>query len=62
MPTVAAAMKLRCLLLGRKGMTNLDSILKKRHHFADKGPCSQSYRFSSSYYICKSWTIKEAEH
>ena len=29
----------RCLLLGRKAMTNLDSILKKqRHHFAHKGP------------------------
>ena len=27
----------RHLLLGRKGMTNLDSMLKKRHHFADKG-------------------------
>ena len=33
----------RCLLLGRKAMTNLDSVLKKkRHHFADKGPYSQS--------------------
>ena len=28
----------RCLLLGRKAMTNLDSVLKSRHHFADKGP------------------------
>ena len=28
----------RCLLLGRKVMTNLDSILKNRHHFADKDP------------------------
>ena len=28
----------RHLLLGRKAMTNLDSILKSRHHFADKGP------------------------
>ena len=36
----------RCLLLGRKAMTNLDSILKK-HYFADKGPSSQSYGFSS---------------
>ena len=47
----------RHLLLGRKGkgrngwsMINLDSILKKqRHYFADKGPSSQSYGFSSSY-------------
>ena len=37
-------------LLGRKAMTNLDSILKSRdHHFADKGPYSQSYGFSSSH-------------
>ena len=40
----------RCLLLGRKAMTNLDSIIKKqRHHFADKGLNSQSYGFSSSH-------------
>ena len=39
----------RCLLLGRKAMTNLDSILKKRHHFADTGPSSKSYGFSSSH-------------
>ena len=33
----------RRLLLGRKAMTNLDSVLKqKRHHFADKSPYSQS--------------------
>ena len=30
-------------------MTNLDSIKKQRHCFADKGPCSQSYGFSSSH-------------
>ena len=40
----------RGLLLGRKAMTNLYSILKKqRHHFADKGPYSQIYGFSSSH-------------
>ena len=40
----------RCLLLGRKAMTNLDSLLKKqRHHFADKGLYSQSYGFSSGH-------------
>ena len=38
----------RYLLLGRKVMTNLDSILKSRD-IADKGPSSQSYGFSSSY-------------
>ena len=35
----------RHLLLGRKAMTNLDGILKSRHHFAKKGPSSQSYVF-----------------
>ena len=39
----------RYLLLGRKGMTNLDSILKSRDYFADKGPSSQSHGFSSSH-------------
>ena len=40
----------RCLLLGRKAMTNLDSLLKKqRHHFADKGLYSQSYGLSCSH-------------
>ena len=39
----------RHLLLGRKAMTNLDSILKKRHDFANKGPYSQSYGFSNSH-------------
>ena len=39
----------RLLLLGRKAMTNLDSILKSRHYFANKGPSSQSYGFSSSH-------------
>ena len=40
----------RHLLLGRKVMTNLDSMLKKqRHYFANKGPSSQGYGFSSSH-------------
>ena len=39
----------RCLLLGRKVMTNLDSILKNRHYFVNKGPSSQGYGFSSSH-------------
>ena len=38
----------RRLLLGRKAMTNLDSILK-RHYFADKGLSSQSYGFSNDH-------------
>ena len=40
----------RCLLLGRKTMTNLDSVLKSRDTTkADKGASSQSYGFSSSH-------------
>ena len=43
-------------------MTNLDSIEKQRHHFANKDLSSQSYGFPSSMYGCESWTIKKAEH
>jgi len=39
----------RGLLLGRKAMTNLNSILKSRDYSADKGPSSQSFGFSSSH-------------
>ena len=39
----------RRLLLRRKVMTNLDSILKSRHYFANKSPSSQGYGFSSSH-------------
>ena len=39
----------RRLLLGRKVMTNLDSIFKRRDYFANKGPSSQGYGFSSSH-------------
>ena len=40
----------RCLLFGRKAVTNLDSILKEqRHYFSNKGVYSQSYGFSSSH-------------
>ena len=53
----------RYLLLERKAMTNLDSVLKSRDitHFADKGPSSQRSVFSSIHVRCESWTIKKAE-
>ena len=54
---VTAAMR---LLLGRKVMTNLDSILKSRHYVANKGPSSQGYAFSRMYGY-ESWTVKKAE-
>ena len=52
----------RRLLLGRKAMTNLDSILKKqRHKFANKGLSGQGYGFPVVRYGCESWTVKKAE-
>ena len=51
----------RHLLLGRKVMTNLDSIFKSRHYFANKGPSSQGYGSSSGHVWTESWTVKKAE-
>ena len=52
----------RCLLLGRKAMTNLDIIFKKqRYHFAYKGLYNQTIVFPVVMYGCESWTIKKAE-
>ena len=48
----------RHLLFGRKAMNNLDSILKSRDFFANKGPFSQTYGFPVVMYGCESWTIK----
>ena len=42
-------------------MTNLDSILKSRHYFANKGSYSQSCGFLVVMYGCESWTVKKAE-
>ena len=39
----------RCLILGRKVMANIDSILKNRDYFVNKGPSSQGYSFSSGH-------------
>ena len=39
----------RRLLLGRKVMTKLDSMLKQRHYFVNKGPSGQGYGFSSGH-------------
>ena len=51
----------RCLLLRRKVMTNLDSILKSKHYFANKGPSSQGYGFSSGHVWMWELTIKKFE-
>ena len=53
----------RYLFLGRKIMTNLESIFKNRHYFANKGPSSQGYGFF--HWSCmdvESWTVKKTEH
>ena len=52
----------RCLLLGRKAVTDLNSIIKKqRHHFANKVHIVKAIAFPVVMYKCKSWTIKKAE-
>ena len=48
------------LLLGKKVMTNLDSMLKSRHYFVHKVPSSQGYGFFSGH-VCESWTVKKAK-
>ena len=52
----------RCLLLGRKGMTNLDSILKSRDiTLPAKFHLVKAMVFSVVMYGCESWTMKKAE-
>ena len=52
----------RCLLLGRKAMTNLDSILKSRHiTLPTKIRIVKAMVFPVVVYGCESWTIKKAE-
>ena len=54
----------RCLLLGRKAVKSRQCIKKQRHYFANKGPSSQSYGFSSSHVWMweldykESWALK----
>ena len=53
----------RCLLLGRKVMTNLDSILKGRDlTLSAKVHLIKAMIFPVVMYQCESWTIKKAEH
>ena len=52
----------RCLLLGRKAITNLrEHIKKQQHYFANKGPSSQTMVFPVVMHGCEIWTIKKAE-
>ena len=53
----------RCLLLGRKAMTNLDSILKSRDiTLPTKFHLVKAMVFPVVMYGCESWTIKRADH
>ena len=53
----------RCLLLGRKVMTNVDRILKSRDITLPRKVCLvKAVVFPVVMYGCESWTIKKAEH
>ena len=53
----------RCLLLGRKAMTNLDSILKGRDiTLLTKVRIVKAMVFPVVMYICEGWVIKKTEH
>ena len=53
----------RCLLLGRKAVTNLDSILKSRDVTLPTKVCLvEAMVFPVVVYRCESWTVKKAEH
>ena len=53
----------RCLLLGRKVMTNLDSLLKSRDITLPTKVCLvKAMVFPVVMYVCEIWTIKKAEH
>ena len=53
----------RCLLLGRKAMTNIDSILKRRHIILlTKVHLVKAMAFPVVMYGCESWIIKKADH
>ena len=53
----------RCLLLGRKAMTDLDSVLKSRDiTLLTKVHLVKAMDFPAVMYRCKSWAIKKSEH
>ena len=53
----------RCLLLGRKAMTNLDNIFKSRAIILPTKVCLvKAMDFPAAMYGCESWTVKKAEH
>ena len=60
---VTAAMKLKCSLLGRKALTNLESILKSKDiTLQTKVHIVKAIIFPAVMVGCESWTIKKIEH
>ena len=60
---LTAAMKLRHLLLGKKAMTNLDSVLKSREITLLTRVCKvKNMVFLVIMYGCENWTIKKTGH
>ena len=57
---VTAAMKLKDTPWKKSYDQHRQHIKKQKYYFADKGPYSQSYGFSSTL-VCESWTVKKAE-
>ena len=63
MVTTAIKLKDACMFLGRKAMTNLDSILKSRDiTLSTKVHIIKAMVFPEVMYVCESWTIKKAEY
>ena len=63
MVTAAIKLKFQRLLLGRKAMTNLDSVLKSRDITLPTKVCIiKAMVFPVVMYGCESWTIKKAKH
>ena len=61
--TVNTAMKLKCLLHGRRAVTNLDNIFKSRDiTLLTKVRILKAVVFPVVMYRCESWTVKKAEH
>ena len=59
---VTSAMKLSCLVLGRKAMTDLDSIFKSRDITLSTKVCLVKVMvFTVVMYGCESWTVKKTE-
>ena len=59
----AAMKKKRCFILGRKAMTNLESILKSRDiTLPTKVHLVKAMLFPVVIYVCESWTVEKAEH